>query len=121
VLGRHSRDSNRIQMNRCSWGDFTIFCLRLDRAKGREYDGMVDGEVPSLRDLIESDLRLTDPAGEFGAERRRVPSLIVNGVLWILGRNDCIVVPEGPAGSAMMEEAREQIEMRLMVGAVMGA
>lgn len=76
--------------------------------------------IPSLRQLVESDLRLTDPAGEFGPERQGVPAMLLNGVLYIMGRNGGeIVVPGGAAGAAMMEQARKQIEEMLEQRAMM--
>lgn len=72
---------------------------------------MVNGGVPSLKELYESKLRLNDPAGEYGPGRLGVPALMVEGVVYIVGRNGTVCeVGDDLAGSNMLKQAREQIE-----------
>jgi len=114
VLGRHSRDSNRIQMNRCSWGDFSIFLLLLGVANEWEYDEMMAGDVPSVQELGKSSLKVVDPPGGYGQGRLGVPALMRNGKLYILGRNgEVCMVGDDQAGSSMLQQARLQINKEI--------
>lgn len=89
----------------------------LDRVNGGEYYGIMAG-IPEMKELMCSPFKVVDPKGPYGRERQRVPALLIDGVLYILGRQDEVAVPDGPAAEDMIKQVKKQIEEMLAQGAM---